>query len=224
MQTYDEVKSAIERRGVSARGVVRLDELERVGALAGVLSIVLVGMVGARDWPAFAASPEAADQARHPLDRWSRRIVDELAGELGATALFPFEGPPYWPFQAWARRAEPLHPSPLGLQIHPEYGLWHSFRGALVFAQEIAAPPTAPAPNPCESCLDRPCLSACPVGAFSIGGYDVAACASWLRAPGGQACMEGGCLARRACPVGRNHAHTREQANFHMRAFLAARA
>jgi len=35
--------------------------------------------------------------------------------------------------------------------------------------------------------------------------------------------MEGGCLARRACPVGAEHAHQPAQAAFHMRAFLAAR-
>ena len=42
------------------------------------------------------------------------------------SALFPFGGPPHFPFQQWARRAEPVHPSPIGLLIHPIYGLWHS--------------------------------------------------------------------------------------------------
>ena len=35
--------------------------------------------------------------------------------------------------------------------------------------------------------------------------------------------MDGGCLARRACPVGAEYAHGAEQAGFHMRAFLRAR-
>jgi hypothetical protein len=34
--------------------------------------------------------------------------------------------------------------------------------------------------------------------------------------------MSGGCLARRACPVGREYAYDPAQARFHMQAFLAA--
>jgi hypothetical protein len=34
--------------------------------------------------------------------------------------------------------------------------------------------------------------------------------------------MAGGCLARRACPVGPAHAYDAAQAQFHMAAFLAA--
>ena len=223
MQSYDEIRGAVEACGLSARGVVRLSAPERVGALREVRSLVLIGMIGARNWPAFAGSPEACDGAPHPLDRWSRRLIGALAERAGAVALFPFDGPPYWPFQAWARRAEPLFASPLGLLIHPIYGLWHSFRGALAFEGDIEAAEAAPANSPCETCATRPCLSACPVGAFSSAGYDVAACASLLRQAGGDACRAGGCLARRACPIERDEAHAPEQASFHMRAFLAAR-
>jgi hypothetical protein len=56
-----------------------------------------------------------------------------------------------------------------------------------------------------------------------MAGYDVEACAGWLRRPEGRECMGAGCLARRACPVGRDFAQPPEQAAFHMRAFLAAR-
>jgi hypothetical protein len=35
--------------------------------------------------------------------------------------------------------------------------------------------------------------------------------------------MTGGCLARRACPVGTDYAYDPRQAAFHMTAFLAAR-
>ena len=37
-----------------------------------------------------------------PLDRWSRRLIERLARELGGRALFPFGGPPFLPFQRWA--------------------------------------------------------------------------------------------------------------------------
>jgi ferredoxin len=215
--------AAIERAGLVPRGALTLAAAERRGELASVRTIVLAGMVGRDGWGAFAASPEAADGGDHPLDRWSRRLIEALARELGATAFFPFDGPPYWPFQQWAMRAEPVHPSPIGVLVHPHYGLWHSYRGALGFREALDIPEAAAAPSPCESCEGRWCLTACPVGAFSGQGYDVAACASHLETVAGADCMDLGCRARRACPVGTEHAYGSEQASYGMRAFIKAR-
>lgn len=174
-------------------------------------------------WAAFAGSPEACDGRPDPLDRWTRRILEDAAAAFGAVALFPFGGPPYRPFQRWAMRAEPVSPSPLGILIHPDYGLWHAYRGALAFAQPLLLPPKAERPSPCLACADRPCLEACPVGAFTEAGYDVAACVAHLGKPKGAACLALGCRARAACPVGGAYRPSAEQAAFHMRAFLAAR-
>ena len=223
MSGYDGIAEAASKSGLVLRGGFRLADEERVGALAEVRTLLLFGFVGAAQWPAFAASPEAQDGKRHPLDRWSRRVLTALGAQFAAKPLFPFEGPPYWPFQAWARRAEPVFPSPLGMLIHSEFGLWHSYRGALAFASAIEAPAMALSASPCDSCEAKPCLSACPVWAFSAAGYDVERCAGWLRGGESDACLGGGCLARRACPVGRDYAQTPEQARFHMAAFLAAR-
>jgi hypothetical protein len=218
------VSSAIERTGLVSRGAFLLSDEEQRGGLADARTVVLAGMAGREGWHAFAASSEARDGTDHPLDRWSRRVIEALARDLGAKALFPFDGPPFLPFQQWAMRAEPVHPSPIGLLIHPRYGLWHSYRGALGFREALDVHEPAATPSPCESCRDRPCLSTCPVGAFSDSGYDVAACAGHLEAPAGADCMSGGCLARRACPVGAAHAYGAEQASFTMHAFLRAQA
>ena len=223
MLAWAPIVRAIEQRSLAAHGAFALDDDERKGELADVATIALLGLAGRRGWAAFSGSPEAQDGAADPLARWSRRVVDALAAGLGARALYPFGGPPHWPFQRWARRAEPMHVSPLGLLIHPVDGLWRGYRGALAFAEPLAVPPPRAAASPCETCVARPCLSACPVGAFTGDGYDVAACAAHLSHPAGRACMEGGCLARRACPVGAERAHEPAEAAFHMRAFLAAR-
>ncbi len=211
---------AVERTGLVPRGALLLEESERTGALGDIRTIVLAGMVGRDGWSAFAASPEASDGLADPLDRWSRRVIEALAHELGGTALFPFGGPPYLPFQQWARRAEPVHPSPIGILIHPRYGLWHSYRGALGFREQLAVPEPAATPSPCASCDERWCLKTCPVEAFSDAGYDVVACAGHLRTAAGADCMGCGCRARRACPVGAEHAYGADQAKFIMAAFL----
>jgi ferredoxin len=223
MTALSSILAAIEAAGLVPRGAMRLQEGERLGVLADVQALVLIGMAGRAGWDAFAASREAHDGIEHPLDRWSHRVIGALAPDLDAVALFPFGGPPHWPFQQWARRSEPVHPSPIGLLIHPSHGLWHSYRGALGFKRALDVPPLDDTPSPCDSCRERPCLSACPVGAFSIDGYDVAACASHLKSNAGAECMTRGCLARRACPVGADHVHGADQAAFTMRAFLRAR-
>lgn len=223
MPTRAVIEHAIAREGLAARGLVRLEEAERVGRLAKFRSLALVGMAGSGAWAAFASAPEAEDGAPDPLDRWSRRVIDAIALELAGEALYPFEGPPYWPFQAWARRVQGVWPSPLGILIDRDYGLWHGFRGALAFREEIEAAQIEDTAAPCEACAGRPCMSGCPVGAFTSRGFDAARCASFLREPSGSVCRDGGCLARRACPVGSAHAYGEAQMRFYMRAFLKAR-
>ena len=220
------IASHIREAGLVWRGTFHPGGADGVPALpdgAPVGTLVLLGFAGRAGWPAFAASPESADGAPDPLDRWSRRVVTRLAEALGGAALFPFGGPPWLPFQRWAQRAEPVFASPLGLLIHPVWGLWHSYRGALALRDRLALPPRPAAAHPCDSCAGRPCLTACPVGAFSLSGYDVAGCAVHIASPAGAACMDQGCAARRACPVGVEHRHDEAAARFHMRAFLAAR-
>jgi hypothetical protein len=186
------------------------------GAPPGAGTLLLVGNAGPALWQAFARTrPDGPD----PLDRWIAAAVAPLADRFGARAFFPSDGPPYWPFQRWALRAEPVRPSPIGMLIHLRYGLWHAYRAALTFSEAIALPPGEDAPDLCGACADKPCLATCPVGAFGESGYDVEACLGHLRTAAGAACTTAGCLARRACPVGREAAHAPAQAGFHMQAF-----
>lgn len=187
-------------------------------------TLVLLGWIGGESWQIFAGSLEAHDGVPNPLDRWSRRVIDGLADALDATALYPFSGPPWLPFQRWAQRADRVFVSPLGILIHPDWGLWHSYRGALAFRERLALESAIQRANPCDSCAAKPCLTRCPVSAFSNEDYDVAGCRAHLSSPTGTTCMKGGCLARDACPVGIRYRYAPAQAAFHMRAFRDARA
>lgn len=220
---FDALSRAAESRGLALRGGFHPDPADRVPALPDggtVHSVVLLGFLGTAQWPVFAASPEYADGRAHALDRWSRRVIDELGAAHGAVARYPSDGPPWLPFQHWALRSESIHRSPLGLLIHPTYGLWHSYRGALCFRTRLALPPTATKASPCDACRDKPCLNGCPVNAFTPAGYDAAACARHVAAPAGADCRQLSCRARRACPVGALHRYGPAQSLFHMAAFL----
>lgn len=218
--SYPILEQRIAAVGLVARGgfhPVPADGLAEQGGLA-VRTVILIGLTGVGHWATFVESPEYRDGRSDPLDRWSRRIIDGLARELDARALYPFDGPPWWPFQSWARRSMTLHVSPLGILIDPTFGLWHSYRGALALTIELPLPAASGAPHPCESCQTKPCLRTCPVGAVAQGRYDVDTCRQHVRSAQ-TGCISVGCLARRACPIGSEHAYPPAQAAFHMRAF-----
>lgn len=212
------VLTAIRRAGFTPLGWFAPEGEDR--APEGARFVILIGNAGPDMFRRFASE---RDPSRHAMDDWTREVVRDLAQQLGATAAYPFDMDPPWPFLTWARRAGAGHVSPLGLNIHPDYGLWHAYRAALLFPVAFDIPPQRAGTHPCESCAAKPCLSACPAGAFDGKGYDVSACVAHLRTGAGEACMSGGCLARHACPVGQGFAYAPAQAEFHMRAFLAAR-
>ena len=206
---FGEVERAARDTGLTVLGVA--EDGDR---------IVLLGL-SREGWDGFTLAPEYADGGADPLDRWSRRVVGALAERLGARAHFPFGGPPYAPFMRWAGASGRMWPSPLGMSIHDEHGLWMSFRGALAFGT-LDGGPEPDVERPCDGCTSRPCLKACPVDAFAGGSYDVAACAAHVASREGAACRERGCLARRACWVGQDFVPEPERAAFHMAAFLQA--
>jgi hypothetical protein len=139
------VKEAIAAYGLAYRGGHHTSAADFL-AEDHIRTLVLIGVIGREHWPSFTASSEAADGMPDPLDRWSRRILSVIAVTLGATAIFPFDGPPWAPFQRWAKQAEPVHPWPLGVLIHPDWGLWHSWRGALGFRSILIFPNLIDAP------------------------------------------------------------------------------
>lgn len=220
---YEAMGTALAQAGLLLRGgfhAIPPETLPEVRPGVAARAVLLIGSAGSRTWQAFAASRPAGPD---PLDRWTRARVAPLAARAGARDVYPGDAP-LLPFLAWAQRSEDVHPSPLGLLIHGEYGLWHCYRAALLLETAVALPPVSRKASPCTRCTGRPCLNACPVGAFTHQGFDHGACRAHVTSSAGRECRDAGCRARDACPVGAAHRYAPEQIRFHMAAFHGAPA
>ena len=182
-------------------------------------TVFLIGNAGPALWPHFEASPEYGDGENNPFDRFCRRVLSGVADDFGFTPLYPFDGPPWHPFQQWAAKAGGFSRSPLGVLAHGTYGPWAAFRAAFLSAETFGTFEANGLPGPCGSCADKPCLAACPVDAVTARGYDVPLCRDHLNENPSADCFAG-CRARLACPYGADFAQVSDQATHHMRAFL----
>lgn len=222
---YEEVAAAIEPTGMIARGGFEPGPADGVASLSDgrtVRTVIVVGNVGGTIWQRFRR--EERDVAE-PLDDWTRRMLEPVAARFGAGYVHPSDEP-FIPMQRWAQRADDVFDSPIGLLIHPDHGLWHAYRGALLFGEPVVGlPPTGRSASPCASCADQPCRTACPVDAFTtdgtvLVGYDHVRCRDHVRSGREPRCLIRGCAARRACPVNADGAYDVDQMTFHMRAFV----
>jgi hypothetical protein len=219
---FERIADVLAGTGLIVRGAFHPVPDDGVRALAdgrAAKTAVLVGNAGKAMWESFRRDvPEIA--GKDPLDSWVDAHLERAAAALGTEIVFATRKP--WPpIQRWALRAGGVHRSPIGILIHPEYGLWHVYRGALLFAEklDLASAPVS-TQSPCDTCAKKPCLTACPADAFEPDGFDMHACVGHVESAKGRACASGGCLARRACPVGRAHAYVAEEGAFHMAAVV----
>jgi hypothetical protein len=115
--------------------------------------LLLVGNAGPAMYERFAAQ---RDRAHDKMDDWTREVLAPLATQLGAQAVFPFDVP-HPPFLRWARAARAGFTSPLGLNIRADFGLWHAFRAAFIFKDDLTIPACADAAQvpPCETCAGQ---------------------------------------------------------------------
>ena len=202
------------RQGLEAAGFVVLDAIS-----AGKRTDIAVGSAGEAFWNAVSASKEWVEGHEDPIDRYTARQINSLLRfDDGEEAIYPFDRDAPNFVALWPKTFPQLAASDLGPMIHPDYGLWMAARAHIILPQAYFKFEHAPEFAPCDSCPDKPCLSACPVGAFSASKqYDHLACAAHLHTD--PACFSGGCEARGACPYGQSFHLPKDQARYHQSKF-----
>ena len=214
--------SLIEHAGFEVLGSFCPNKTDKVPPISKGISTGGVLIIGNAGPVMFDKFSRERDTRRELLDDWCQTILDPIAELVEARAVYPWQRP-FLPFLTWAQKAGAGKPSPLGMNIHPEFGLWHGFRGAFLFANAFNLPEgRSQVGHPCDTCQTKPCLSTCPVDAFASGhniALDVEKCIEFLNPKNGETCLKRGCRARLACPVGARFAYSTEQISFHLSAF-----
>ena len=196
-QEYFASLKALSEKGINRVGV--LDPANYPGfAQLGSGRLVLLMMGGSRFWEwALAHWPNTPD----PLDQLSTQIVQQWTQGLALEGVHLLYPSGLWPLGDLLP-ALGISPSPLGIGIDPEWGLWNALL-AVIFTQSLLplSPPIQAVP-PCQTCHSRPCLAAC--GAQAVqwpGPFDGQRCRAFRLAKGSPCAQD--CPARRACPLGK---------------------
>jgi hypothetical protein len=215
--------AGLARAGLNLVGTLTPDEYDRlvpeVWSLARVApasqGVLVVGNAGRALWPLFRASPEARLR-RDPLDRYTERVLREVAGMLpqpASVALYrERRDQQYLPLVRLAERAGFGSPGRVGVLLHPVYGPWISIRGVLFAGFRV--PFRKPEPfDPCTGC-PAPCAVVCHGQVIGPRGVDVEGC---FRTKLLERACRAACDARSACVLGPEHAFAPEQIAHHSR-------
>ena len=178
-------------------------------------TILLVGPNEPYFWEIFIKSEEYKDGESHPLDRWSKRVIEKIAIKENTQVYFPFDKNEIWPFYSWALECSEMSESPIKLLVHNKKGLFLSFRGAIGLDFKIKD--KRKTEGVCKTC-HKPCITSCPVSALTPKGYNVKKCKEYLVSTEGKECKKG-CLVRRSCPFG-SKLRLPKQSEFHMKEFI----
>ena len=85
------ISRLLEPYGLLLIGSLRVTNEDHVPDIATDIparTVLLVGNGGSSFWPKFSCSPEYEDGLADPLDRWSRRVGQLLAGEMDGRVIF----------------------------------------------------------------------------------------------------------------------------------------
>ena len=182
--------------------------------------IVLVGSAGPKLWKLLTE-----DELRRPdpIDTYAEQTIQQAVqlywNRVAIEWLYP--GTKMIPLQRLCREAGWSHASPLGLDIHHEYGTWFACRGVLIVDEPVTSSCVTTSERPCDSCSEKPCRTQCPVSAVNEhDDFNLTACIQYRTMPESRCADK--CVARLSCPAGETWQYGEQQTRYHGRLSLEA--
>ena len=183
--------------------------------------ILLLGHGGKQLWRAMERAN--AFTADDPVDTFSinttRHFLDHYLGSPPSLFLYP-TADIIVPLQQLGTLAGWHQPSPLGIGMNVEFGLWWAYRTAVYIRADLPIIKQAlPELSTCGQCVDKTCVLACPATAVGAAEpLDFPACMALRLRP--QSICASQCVARRACPIAPEHEYTTAQMAHHYQSSL----
>jgi hypothetical protein len=177
--------------------------------------LILLGNAGSQFWQSMQHHRIRITQDEDPVDNFFIRTVENTF-DTDPDYRIIYPGNHFLPLQDLGKLAGWHHESPLGLGIHPVFGLWFAYRGVIMSNSDFI-PATddfdTTSESPCASCDQKPCIPACPADAVTKSGFKIKPCSNYRLEPDSR--CQSRCVSRLVCPIGRDHRYLEEQMAYH---------
>lgn len=177
--------------------------------------LILIGHLGRDFW---AALQQRGMHGANPVDQFVTERVQGWMTSTSPTAQWRqvFPGPHPVGLQRLGALAGWHHPSPFWVGVDAEWGSWFAYRAVVLADTALPVTPRRQTTTPCDTCIEKPCINACPAGALAsdqTGPWRLQTCLTFRKQPQSP-CMDR-CLARNACPAGEAYRYTDQQIAYH---------
>lgn len=225
IEQFNQGVDFLERKGINLVAVFALDDLpdelcSSIKALGVDIKdyqrLVLLGHAGKSFWSVLKNEDKSLFDREAPIDLFSHQVVEQTVrsywGDVLIEALYP--GDSSIPLQQLGKMAGWHHKSPMGVGINEEYGLWFAYRALFLIDAPLPLRRKPSGISPCENCLDKFCITACPAAALDCSKDPEINRCSQFRVKKDSPCQDR-CLARESCPVALDQRYSREQISYH---------
>ena len=188
--------------------------------------LILIGHGGKQLWQSLKIWQELNPSTRaseDPIDHFSKFHVEKYFNDRLGTddleTIFPLSQSvlnPQQPFlnlQEFGQLVGWHHPSPFGVGINKQWGSWFAYRAVVLVKSNYQSTKATGSISPCQTCDKKPCIKTCPAKALDNESLNINACLSYRKQKDSN-CKDR-CIARMACPVGKEHQYDSEQIRYH---------
>lgn len=124
-------------------------------------TLCMIASGGGALWPFITDKATA-----HPLDTYTLEQIQKISAEYlngDVEILFPKNDKNnkddlLLPLQKISRLFHFSHPSPMGIDISYDFGLWFGIRGVFLTNAHLPETISSPFISPCDSCAEKACL------------------------------------------------------------------
>lgn len=223
--------SELAQAGLNLQAVFDLEKLPKAlmtqikansNDLINYRQLILLGHSGTRMWEMQEKEKLSTD---NPIDDYSIKAVNKVFSsqfsEINTQRIYPLKDEQFLKgkfsqpigLQQLGKLVGWHSDSPLKLGINQQWGSWYAYRVALLTDSHFIPTLSQQVTSPCSSCQTKVCINVCPAKALSEREFDLQACVSY-RKQKDSSCRDR-CVARMACPVGKEHQYSLEQIQYH---------